>query len=124
MSSIFDNRENAIQMVRGAYKKLKAYLYYDKTLVFAKKRLAVLESDREAFIKTLEIMLVSVWKPIKVISAISFSYCRKISHNLMEPKVSFRTRLRTTSPSEKIKKLLYPSAKEEMSFTRLQPGVP
>ena len=54
MSSIFENRENAIQMVRGAYKKLKAYLYYDKTLVFAKKRLAVLESDRESFIKTLE----------------------------------------------------------------------
>ena len=56
MSSIFENREKAIQMVRGAYKKLKAYLYYDKTLVFAKKRLAVLESDREAFIKTLEII--------------------------------------------------------------------
>lgn len=54
MNSIFENKENAINMVHGAYKKLKAYLYYDKTLVFAKKRLAVLESDRAYFTKTLE----------------------------------------------------------------------
>ena len=54
MSSIFESRENAIAMVQGAYKKLKAYLYYDKTLVFAKKRLAVLESDKENFINMLE----------------------------------------------------------------------
>lgn len=54
MSSIFENKENTIQMVYGAYKKLKSYLYYDKTLVFAKKRLTIFESDREAFICTLE----------------------------------------------------------------------
>lgn len=54
MSSIFNNRENAIAMVQGAYKKLKAYLYYDKTLAFAKKRLAILESDRDNFINVLE----------------------------------------------------------------------
>lgn len=54
MSNIFENRENAVAMVQGAYKKLKAYLYYDKTLVFAKKRLAVLESDRDNFINVLE----------------------------------------------------------------------
>lgn len=54
MSSIFENKENTIAMVHGAYKKLKAYLYYDKTLVFAKKRLAILESDRNNFINTLE----------------------------------------------------------------------
>lgn len=54
MSSIFESRENAIAMVQGAYKKLKAYLYYDKTLVFAKKRIAILESDRANFIKVLE----------------------------------------------------------------------
>ena len=54
MSSIFNNRENAIAMVHGAYKKLKAYLYYDKTLAFTKKRLAILESDRDNFINVLE----------------------------------------------------------------------
>ena len=54
MSSIFNNRENAIATVQGAYKKLKAYLYYDKTLAFAKKRLAILESDRDNFINVLE----------------------------------------------------------------------
>ena len=54
MSSIFENKESAIAMVHGAYKKLKAYLYYDKTLVFAKKRLAVLESDRDVFVNVLE----------------------------------------------------------------------
>lgn len=54
MSSIFENRQNATQMVNGAYKKLKAYLYYDKTLVFAKKRLAVFESNTKSFVETLE----------------------------------------------------------------------
>ena len=54
MSSIFENKENTIAMVCGAYKKLKSYLYYDKTLVFAKKSLAILESDRDKFISVLE----------------------------------------------------------------------
>ena len=40
-------------MVEGAYKKLKSDLYYDKTMPFAKKRIAVLESDRELFTTTL-----------------------------------------------------------------------
>lgn len=54
MSNIFENKENSIKMIQGAYKKLKSYLYYDKTLVFAKKRLAILENDRENFINVLE----------------------------------------------------------------------
>lgn len=54
MTSIFKNKENAIAMIQGAYKKLKAYLYYDKTLVFAKKRLAIFESDRDNFVSVLE----------------------------------------------------------------------
>ena len=62
MSSIFENRENAIQMVHGAYKKLKAHLYYDKTLVFAKKRLAVFESNRESFNKSLEFIAENIYK--------------------------------------------------------------
>ena len=41
-------------MIQGAYKKLKTYLYYDKTLVFAKKRLAIFESDRNLFVNRLE----------------------------------------------------------------------
>ena len=62
MSSIFENKENAIQMVHGAYKKLKAYLYYDKTLVFAKKRLAAFESGREYFNNVLEIIAENISK--------------------------------------------------------------
>lgn len=54
MRSIFDNYANSIAMVHGAYKKLKSYLYYDKTLVFAKRRLAVLESNRDNFINVLK----------------------------------------------------------------------
>ena len=54
MSGIFANKENATLMVQGAYKKLKSYLYYDKTLIFAKKRLAVFESNRDNFAAALE----------------------------------------------------------------------
>ena len=49
MNNIFENKEISIMMVQGAYKKLKSYLYYDKTLPFAKKRLAILENNRESF---------------------------------------------------------------------------
>ena len=36
-------------MVEGAYKKLKSYLFYDKTLLFSKRRLARFESNKEYF---------------------------------------------------------------------------
>ena len=49
MEYIFNNRKKTLNMVEGAYKKLKSYLYYDKTLIFAKKRVAELEKDREYF---------------------------------------------------------------------------
>ncbi len=54
MKSVYSEFENAKTMVQGAYKKLKSYLYYDKTLVFAKKRLAFFESDRNVFQKKLD----------------------------------------------------------------------
>ncbi len=54
MSTVFTNKAETIEMVSGAYKKLKSHLYYDKTLVFAKKRLAEFESNRELFYFSLE----------------------------------------------------------------------
>lgn len=53
-SYLFDSREETEKMVNGAYLKLKSYLYHDKTLMFAKCRLAVFESNREQFEKALE----------------------------------------------------------------------
>lgn len=53
MDNIFANVINTEKMVKGAYKKLKSYLYYDKTLLFAKKNLALFESNRENFTNTL-----------------------------------------------------------------------
>lgn len=50
---IFSDVNETIKMVEGAYKKLKSHLYFDKTLLFAKKRIAVLESDREKFKNTI-----------------------------------------------------------------------
>ena len=54
MSTLFSNESDTIEMVSGAYKKLKSHLYYDKTLVFAKKRLSEFEYDRESFYSSLE----------------------------------------------------------------------
>ncbi len=36
-------------MVEGAYKKLKSYYFYDKTLLYIKHKIAVFESDSEKF---------------------------------------------------------------------------
>ena len=36
-------------MLHGAYKKLKSYYYYDKTLLFMKKKIADLEWDDARF---------------------------------------------------------------------------
>lgn len=37
------------KMIEGSYKKLKSYLFYDKTLLFAKRKLAKFESDSNIF---------------------------------------------------------------------------
>ena len=50
---IFADITDTLSMVEGAYKKLKSYLYYDKTLVFSKLKLAQFESNREYFEKGL-----------------------------------------------------------------------
>ncbi len=49
MEYVFNDFDKTLEMVEGAYKKLKAHLYFDKTLLFLKKRLAIFESEREAF---------------------------------------------------------------------------
>lgn len=48
------------KMIEGAYKKLKSFLYFDKTSIYAKEKLARFESDRIGFnrkIKELSVML-------------------------------------------------------------------
>lgn len=50
---IFGNINKNTLMLEGAYKKLKAFLYHDKTLIFTKQRLAVFESNRESFLEKL-----------------------------------------------------------------------
>ena len=41
MGYVFNEFDKTLEMVEGAYKKLKAHLYFDKTLLFLKKRLCV-----------------------------------------------------------------------------------
>ena len=40
---MFENFDNNRIMITGAYKKLKSYYYYDKTVLFNKMRLATWE---------------------------------------------------------------------------------
>ena len=49
----YTNRE-INTMLEGAYKKLKSYYYYDKTLLFIKKQIAEFESDDEKFKRTFD----------------------------------------------------------------------
>ena len=46
---MFENFENNKKMVLGAYKKLKSYYYYDKTILYNKVSLAMWESDSHSF---------------------------------------------------------------------------
>lgn len=41
-------------MLQGAYKKLKSYYFYDKTLLFIKEKLAEFESDDDHFLQTFD----------------------------------------------------------------------
>lgn len=36
-------------MLEGSYKKLKAYYYYDKSLLYIKRKIACFESSKETF---------------------------------------------------------------------------
>jgi hypothetical protein len=45
---MFDNYDNNIVMLEGAYKKLKAYYYYDKSLLYIKKKIAYFEYQPDA----------------------------------------------------------------------------
>ncbi len=42
---MFSNKEKNINMILGAYKKLKTYFYYDKTILYNKVRLSTWEAD-------------------------------------------------------------------------------
>ena len=60
INSIFEDTDHTTKMVEGAYKKLKSHLYFDKTLLFAKKRLALFESDRTQFESNLKQIAVNL----------------------------------------------------------------
>lgn len=47
------NKVQISSMVKGAYKKLKSFYFYDKTLVYIKKKIALFESDNEEFTSAL-----------------------------------------------------------------------
>lgn len=49
---MFDSYENNVIMLEGAYKKLKAYYYYDKSLLYIKKKIAYFESSQDVFLST------------------------------------------------------------------------
>ncbi len=49
---MFDNYENNVVMLEGAYKKLKAYYYYDKSLLYIKRKIAYFESSKDTFLST------------------------------------------------------------------------
>lgn len=48
--------EQMKSMLQGAYKKLKSYYFYDKTLVFIKKKIAEFESDDGCFQQTFDVL--------------------------------------------------------------------
>ena len=48
--------EHMKSMVQGAYKKLKSYYFYDKTLLFIKKKIAEFESDDGCFQQTFDVL--------------------------------------------------------------------
>ena len=48
--------EQVKNMLQGAYKKLKSYYFYDKTLLFIKKKIAEFESDDHIFEHTFDVL--------------------------------------------------------------------
>ena len=48
--------EQVKNMLQGAYKKLKSYYFYDKTLLFIKKKIAEFESDDHIFHHTFDVL--------------------------------------------------------------------
>lgn len=49
MTYLFSEKNATRRMIKGAYKKIKSHIYYDKTLLFAKKTLAVFEADNNFY---------------------------------------------------------------------------
>lgn len=46
---MFDDYDKNVNMLEGAYKKLKSYYYYDKSLLFIKRKIAYFENSEEVF---------------------------------------------------------------------------
>ncbi len=53
---MFDDYNKNLIMLKGAYKKLKSYYYYDKSLLFIKKKIAIFEDSEEVFNNTFSIL--------------------------------------------------------------------
>lgn len=51
---MFSNLNNNRKMIEGAFKKLKSYYYYDKTILFNKACLSSWESDFEIMSKRID----------------------------------------------------------------------
>ena len=58
MEKMFDELKNNLFMLKGAYKKLKSYYYYDKSLLYIKKKIALFESTKESFNDTMYKMII------------------------------------------------------------------
>jgi len=56
MDYIFKDINETLRMVEGSYKKLKSQFYFDKTKLFAKRRVAEFENDRNRFSKVLKVI--------------------------------------------------------------------
>lgn len=54
MKKVFGDYDKNIIMLEGAYKKLKSYYYYDKSLLFIKKKIACFESSETLFHETFD----------------------------------------------------------------------
>lgn len=51
---MFNDEIETLHMVEGAYKKFKCNIYYDKTMLWLKDKIAFFESDRKSFNKSLK----------------------------------------------------------------------
>ena len=50
---MFQEYNETLEMVEGAYKKLKSYYYYDKSLLYLKHKIAAFENNINEFEETI-----------------------------------------------------------------------
>ena len=56
MGYLFQDKDLTLKIVKGVYKKFKAKIFYDKTLLFTKKKIAEFEYNRESFLGGLNLI--------------------------------------------------------------------